>query len=313
MLLVHIVLFICSLSSPVTALAPGRRQQDGRRERRRNSGRNSNRCRHRRCSTTTERPEERVVTTPPTLTTSAGNSTDDDPMNCNDQCNERLRQEKKELRLNMIKAEILRQLGLKEPPNITRDQIPNVPPLEEIQREYSSGNRYQMQSDQPARNQPEDEYDAQPTTLIHLAGPSKYNYIRVAREVQSAVHLFKSTRKSTSRPKSCLQICKLSLESNPSCCTIKESWFRVCCFIVGYSPPPSIIVSGIIKSERESSLLCHWHWTCTAGQLVTSSKYIHKSSLLKLHLIIWPVCCTMKETQIYVYLVSCTMQCAVYI
>ncbi|XP_076327467.1 growth/differentiation factor 8-like [Tachypleus tridentatus] len=74
-------------------------------------------------------------------------------------------EQEKEKRLEMIKAQILTKLGMNQPPNITRKNLQNVPPL------YDLINRYGIQVDVPffQRDQPEPDVQEEDTATPDLA------------------------------------------------------------------------------------------------------------------------------------------------
>jgi len=82
------------------------------------------------------------------------------PSNCS-HCS--ARQAKKDYRLASIKNEILRKLHLRAPPNITRRQLPDIPPLRDLIGD-------EMANDSPPNDYSDDDYHA--TTMKMMLFPT---------------------------------------------------------------------------------------------------------------------------------------------
>lgn len=99
-------------------------------------------------------------------------------------------QERKAIRLAGIRNQILSQLGLKKPPNVTGINIPNAPPLENLLDHYN------MQADYPGQNfvpgpeyGEEDEFHITTEKVLSFAQTREY-FLLVILHTSSFLHPF---------------------------------------------------------------------------------------------------------------------------
>ena len=89
------------------------------------------------------------------------------PSNCS-HCS--ARQAKRDYRLASIKNEILRKLHLRSPPNITRRQLPDIPPLRDLIGD-------DMVSDSPSNDYSDDDYHATTMKIMLFPTPGMRNVL----------------------------------------------------------------------------------------------------------------------------------------